>query len=163
VLLGAVGIDLLGLGVAVVPAGGIGAIARWLRLYWAYDIPALAIFDRDQSDDADWSKRAELLATLREERHEYERLVQQGQPVSIGNAYVVMVKNFEVAMRALFPQVYEAHEQAVRSELGSASKPLVAREACRRLASEPSYAGWGSLRASAATLSSLVGRASNVT
>lgn len=86
VLLGAVGADLLGLGVAVVPAGGIGAIARWLRLYWAYDIPALAIFDRDQSDDVDWSKRAELLATLREERDDYERLVQQGQPISMGNA-----------------------------------------------------------------------------
>lgn len=49
-LLAAVQFDVLEHGLAIVAAGGIGAIARWLRLYWAFEIPAFAIFDRDSQE-----------------------------------------------------------------------------------------------------------------
>jgi putative ATP-dependent endonuclease of OLD family len=156
VLLSAVGSDPLELGISVVSAGGIGAIARWLRLYWAYGIPAIAIFDRDQRDDADWAKRAELLTTLGEDRRSYEELVGKGGAISIGRRYAVMSRDFEGAMRAAFPTIYASNEEAVRNELGAASKPLVAREACRRLALNRSLPGWTVVQELAEMVASLV-------
>ena len=155
ILLSAVGTDPLELGIAVIPAGGIGGIARWLRLYSAYEIPAMAIFDLDSSDDRDGLKRAELLNTLGEEPYRYQALVTAGAPIAVREGYAVFSEDFERAMRVLFPEVYAHHEEAAGAELGT-TKPLVARAACRRLAGELALPGWENLKPLASAVANLV-------
>jgi putative ATP-dependent endonuclease of OLD family len=139
-LLEGVGVDVPELGVDIVSAGGIGGIARWLRLYWAYGIPAFAIFDRDTREDASGARRADLLVTLSEAPDDYTAALADGAPVTVQDGYAVFTNDFETALRSLFPE-YRGYEAEAATLLGS-SKQLVAREACRRLRDLPGAPGW---------------------
>lgn len=141
-LLLACGVDVLKAGIAVVSAGGIGSIGRWVRLYSAYGIPTFAVFDADSRDDSDGMKRADLLASLGEDPG---RWVALEDPLVASDAYAVMNPDFEGALRCLFPDSYEDFEEEARQKLGT-SKPIVAREACRRLVEDPNLGGWSALR-----------------
>lgn len=52
-------------GIAVIPAGGVGNIAKWWRLFTAYEIPCYVIFDNDAKDRKKVEARQELLRTLK--------------------------------------------------------------------------------------------------
>jgi putative ATP-dependent endonuclease of OLD family len=133
-LLDAAGLDLLALGIAVIPAGGVGAIARWLRLYGAYGIPCFAFFDSDSKDDPDGSRRHDLLLALGEDEAAYAESVRDLEGLLVADGYAVFCPDFELALRSMLSG-YDDLEEAARAEVG-ATKPLVAREACRRLGIE---------------------------
>lgn len=152
VLLRACGVDVLKLGVAVLSAGGIGSISRWIRLYSAYDIPVYAIFDLDSKDDDDGAKQADLLQSLGEDPGSWSSTE---DAVAVSETYTIMNPDFETALRTVFPGVYEAHEEHARQALGS-SKPIVAREASCRLAEDAALDGWQVLRGLADAVASLI-------
>lgn len=142
ILLEACGLDVLKAGIAVVSAGGVGSIARWVRLYAAYGIPTFAVFDADSNDDMDGVKRGDLLTSLSEDPGEWEA---PGKPVAISDTYAVMNPDFESALRAVFPDTYAALEEEGRLQLGS-GKPIVAREACKRLTQIKELDGWTAIQ-----------------
>lgn len=151
-LLEACGVDVLKAGIAVVSAGGIGSIARWVRLYTAYGIPTYAVFDADSDDDRDGVKRADLLRSLGQDLAAWEVPI---RPITVSETYAIMNPDFETALRALFPESYEGFEQDARQRLGS-NKPIVAREACKRLAGIRGMDGWAALQAFADSIRTLV-------
>lgn len=152
ILLEACGVDVLKAGIAVVSAGGIGSIARWVRLYTAYQIPTFAAFDADSHDDKDGVKRADLLTSLGRDPASWEV---PGEPISASETYAVMNPDFETALRALFPDAYAAFEGEARQKLGS-NKPIVAREACKRLAGVRELDGWTALQMLADSIRALL-------
>lgn len=140
-LLRACGWDPVEHGVAIVAAGGIGSIARWHRLYAAFDLPTYVICDSDSRDDPDGRKRTELLATLSIPQSSYEAALVEGLPIVHLGGLTVLDKDFESAMRAVFPDEYEAREATTAEALGTA-KPIVARQASAELALSPDLDGW---------------------
>jgi putative ATP-dependent endonuclease of OLD family len=153
-LLNATGTDVLELGIAIVSAEGIGAIARWLRLYWAYQVPAMALFDRDSRDDPHGTRRDELLRTLGVTQGDYLKELSEGQPLFVCDAYAVFTTDFESAMRGMFAE-YASLEDQARQVLGT-PKPLVAREACRLLRDDMTSAGWTDIEALGSAIQKLV-------
>lgn len=151
-LLEACGVDVLKAGVAVVSAGGIGSIARWVRLYTAYGIPTYVVFDADSKDDKDGVKRADLLTSLGENPAAW---VVPDEASVVTGTYCVMAPDFETALRAMFPDVYAGFEEKARQTLGS-NKPIVAREACKHLAGVPELNGWTALRVLADSIRALL-------
>jgi putative ATP-dependent endonuclease of OLD family len=123
-LLDAAGLDLLALGIAVIPAGGVGAIARWLRLYEAYGIPCFAVFDSDSKDDPDGSRRRDLLLALGADEAAYAESVRDLEGLLVADGYAVFCPDFELALRSMLSG-YDDLEEAAKAEVG-ATKPLVA-------------------------------------
>lgn len=152
ILLRASGVDVLKLGIAVLSAGGIGSIGRWIRLYSAYGIPVFALFDVDSNDDDDGAKRADLLTSLGEDPDSWSA---PEAAVVVSEGYAVMNPDFETALRAIFPGAYEAYEEVARQTLGS-SKPIVAREACRQLTEDTALEGWQTLQGLADAVATLI-------
>jgi putative ATP-dependent endonuclease of OLD family len=160
VLLRAVGLDPLAEGIAVVNAGGIGAISRWLRLYGAFGIPAYAVFDSDSRDDPQGVKRADLLMTLSVSAGDYSALVQGVDELAIAARYAVFTPDFERVIRSLFPADYEALEEDARSRLGT-GKPLVARSACAALSERTELPGWDMIRSLAQAIGAMTGQSAS--
>lgn len=152
-LLRAVNLNVLECGVAMVSAGGIGGIARWLRLYRAYGLPCYVMFDRDSKDDPEGGKRADLFRALGEE-DAYDDVASATSPLFVTQSYAVAVADFEGAIRALF-STYEECEAKARAA-GAVSKPLVAREACKMLRKDAEATGWTSIRELAEALSAIL-------
>ena len=152
ILLEARGVDVLKAGIAVVSAGGIGSIARWVRLYTAYKIPTFAVFDADSNDDKDGVKRADLLTSLGQDPTAWKA---PEEPIAVSGTYAVMNPDFETALRVVFPDVYAGFEEEARQKLGS-NKPIVAREACKRLSEMQEIEGWTALQALAETIRALL-------
>jgi putative ATP-dependent endonuclease of OLD family len=152
-LLGA-GLDVLECGIAVVSAGGIGGIARWLRLYRAYGLPCYVTFDRDTKDDKEGVKRADLLRVLGEDVGSYEMALEGAGSLVVTSDYAVAVADFEESLRSLFPNYSDFEAQAKMA--GAVSKPLVAREACKALRRDLDASGWASIRELADAISTIL-------
>jgi putative ATP-dependent endonuclease of OLD family len=95
------GLDVLGEGIAVVPVGGIGNLSRWWRFFRAYGIPVFVLIDSDSSDDASGARRADLAKTLKVPLTALT--ASDGDGLVIGEGHAVLVEDFEVALRSLFP------------------------------------------------------------
>jgi putative ATP-dependent endonuclease of OLD family len=129
VYLAAVGLDCAKEGVAIVPAGGKGNLAKWWRLFTAYKIPTYIIFDNDREDDTDGRKRLDALRTIGEADPDE---VLSETDFRIENGYAVFGSNFEVCLRSVFTS-YEGLEDEARQFLNTNSKPLIARYVARKL------------------------------
>lgn len=138
VLLQKAGLDLLAHGVALVPVGGVGNLARWWRFFRAYDIPTFVLLDRDSRDDSSGARKQDLANTLGVELDELTPDVADG--IVVMESCAVMVSNFEHALRALFTS-YSDLETRGRERLGT-SKPLLARYVAERLDPLQEDAGW---------------------
>lgn len=141
VLLRRAGVDVLGEGIAVIPVGGIGNLARWWRFFRAYEIPCFVVLDRDSPDDASGARRLDLAATLNVEPGLLSPDAADG--FVVGEGYAVCVDDLERALRATFPD-YSELEARGRERLGS-SKPLIARYAVERLDAD-SETGWDAVQ-----------------
>jgi putative ATP-dependent endonuclease of OLD family len=159
-LLAACDVDPLASGIAVVNAGGIGSISRWVRLYRAFGIPTYAIFDCDSGDDATGAKRADLLATLGADPEAYDSLVDGGDDLIVGPTFAVLRPDFEGCLRSLFPDDYESFEADARRDLGT-GKPLVARSACAALRDRMDLPGWASIGTLADAVAAIVDQPSD--
>jgi putative ATP-dependent endonuclease of OLD family len=146
VYLEAVGLDINGEGIAIVPVMGKGNLPKWWRLFTAYNIPTYVTFDNDDSDDDKQNKRTELLKTISipDTRHKY---ILEHDDWLIEDIFSVFGKNFEECMRVLFSDYADLEKQAWQS-VGS-SKPLVARSVAEKLKAGgqgTNDAGWEKFR-----------------
>lgn len=144
VYLEGVGLDCSANGVAIVPVGGKGSLAKWWRLFTAYGLPVYVIFDNDTTEDREGTKRQDILQTLGEVNLAGALRLADLQ---IRDNYAVFGSNFERCLRALFAN-YAELEAAARDFLKSDSKPLLARHVARELARnvEAGGAGWDRFR-----------------
>jgi len=132
VLLERAGLDLLAHGIAIVPVEGVTNLAKWIRLYRAYEIPVYAIFDSD-SDQASAHElaatvQADILMALGVEPGEPEL----NAPIGVRATHAVIDPNFEGAIRHLFPNEYERLDAEAVAQVGRA-KQLRARWIARNL------------------------------
>ena len=136
--LSALGFDCYEKGVAVISVGGKGNIARFWRLFTAFELPVYVIFDNDAGDDPSGKKRTEILQTL----GTTEILdVISADDIIIADKYTVFGKDFETSLRKSFEaDRYEDIEREAREFMGIAPdnksdcKPLVARYVASKLA-----------------------------
>lgn len=146
----ALGYDCYEKGVAVIPVDGKGNLARFWRLFTAYEIPVYVIFDNDAGDDSTGSKRGELLKTLGVS--DTDELLEETN-LRIEGKYTVFGKDFETTLRKLFSpefDTYEDLEVEAREFIGIAPdnksdcKPLVARYVAEKLSAGVSFEkdGW---------------------
>ncbi len=135
-------------GVAVISVDGKGNLARFWRLFTAYEIPVYVIFDNDARDDSGASKRVELLKTLGVSD---ATEILKGTDLLIEEKYTVFGKDFETTLREIFKSdSYEELEKEAREFIGIAPdnksdcKPLVARYVAEKLAEGVSFGkdGW---------------------
>jgi putative ATP-dependent endonuclease of OLD family len=161
-LLRRLGCDLVRLGIALIPVGGITNLAKWVRYFRAHDLTVYPIFDSDSAKSGSEAERAKAARAdlfgalgLEGDRDWYDRVA---GPVGVHPDFAVMDADFETALRAAFGQEYIDLEGKGRESLGNA-KPLIARYVARSL-SDPSVAsnGWDSLRPLAERLDQLVGK-----
>jgi len=129
VLLRRLGLETSRHGISVIPVGGKGSLARWWRLFTAYDIPTFVLFDNDGNDDREGTKRKDILDTVglderaRAELLGADSLVVRPDVAAFGSDY-------ERTMRATSSD-YEALEDQAAERVGS-SKALKARWVAER-------------------------------
>lgn len=131
VYLGKAGVDLLRRGVAVIPVMGKGNLAKWWRFFVAYGLPTYVIFDNDDAHDDDGRKRKDALATIGLPEDEIEPLL-ASEAWSVADSYSIFGEDFEATLRGAFAGYEEIEAEAI-AELGSDSKPLVAKYVADRL------------------------------
>lgn len=130
VLLRKHGVELAKLGVAVVPVGGKGNLAKWWRLFGAYEIPTFVIFDNDSNEDGSGRFRRDALTTIGVDAVEQDELLGASALV-VRPVLAVFGKDFEHTMRDLVPGYVHLEEQG-RKVVG-ANKPLLARWVAERI------------------------------
>jgi putative ATP-dependent endonuclease of the OLD family len=143
-----VGLDVIKEGVAVIPVMGVGNLAKWVRLFSAYEIPVFVIFDNDSEEDADGYRRDDLFTALELEEDVAQRLL-NATGFDIEPSIAVVGTNFEQTLRRLFGDEYEAKErEAVTNyRLGrDASKPLVGRFIAEGIDPEQNSPAWDQMQ-----------------
>lgn len=118
------------LGVAVVPVGGKGNLAKWKRLFEGYQIPCYVVLDNDPEDDRTTSKRRDALSSLRVSTEAQDGLLTSSDWLVESN-FALFGADFERTLRDFFPQ-YSALEEQARGS-GIETKPFVARWVAQRL------------------------------
>ncbi len=135
-------------GIAVIPVGGKGNLARFWRLFSAYELPVYVIFDNDSDDDKKGNKRNELLATLGATD---AKSILDEQGLRIESSFSVFGNDFETTLRNIFSsENYEDIEKEARDFIGidpdnkNDCKPLVARFVAEKLSVKVDYMsdGW---------------------
>ncbi|MFD3405378.1 ATP-dependent endonuclease [Kribbella sp. NPDC058693] len=141
-LLRLVDFDPLRRGVAVVGVGGIGSLAKWIRLFTALGTPVYCIFDTDTdktgSDAADLLiKRTDIFRALGESTQGAEIANLSTDSVHVEKNYATLRDNFEVAINTLFGTSWSDKYAESAAVVGASSKPLRARYTARELKSMP--------------------------
>jgi len=126
-----VGLDVLREGIAIIPVMGKGNLAKWWRFFRAFGLAVYVIFDNDDAHDADGRKRTDALKTIGLPDEEIEPLL-GSEEWAVADGYSIFGADFEATLRFFFPGYEELEEQA-SAELGSDSKPLIAKYVADRL------------------------------
>lgn len=134
----ALGYDCYEKGIAIIPVDGKGNLARFWRLFSAYEISIYVIFDNDEEDDQSGSKRQEILKTLGISESDE---ILGSTDLQIKDKFTVFGKDFETTLRNIFgTHGYEELEREARDFIGidpnnkKDCKPLVARHVAEKLA-----------------------------
>jgi len=130
IYLEAVGLDTRREGIAIIPVQGKGNIAKWWRLFTAFEIPVYVIFDNDKDDDEDGKKRRDILNTIGVANHNDFLKVTD---IQIQNQFAIFGNDYETCMRNLFDH-YSEYESQARDLIDSGAKPFTARFVARKLA-----------------------------
>lgn len=114
-------------GLAIIPVGGVGNLAKWLRLFGAYDIPTYAVFDNDTTDDGSGNRRRDLLVTLGVPEGQHEDVMTTDE-LRVEQGWTVMGVDFEACLEKYFGTDYTDLDNEVKETFpSSAGKPLRAR------------------------------------
>jgi len=130
-----VGLNCVKEGIAVIAVHGVGNLAKWWRFFTAFGIPVYPIFDNDASDDADKTKRSDLLTALGLDGKKQASLLATTEWL-VGPNVSVFGNNFEECLLVVLGQEYQALEQEAQKKFGLSaqqSKPLVARYVAERV------------------------------
>lgn len=141
-----VGLDVLREGIDIIGVGGKGELAKWWRLFTAYNIPCYFCFDNDAEDDDKGNKRRDFLKTMKFEDIHQGRILQTEEWI-VEDKFCFFGKDFEDTFRKSFTK-YNEIEGDIKKELGD-SKPLVAREVAKKLSIDnydKNDVGWEKLK-----------------
>src|SRR5690606_4169071 len=116
-----------------------GSIAKWRRLFSAYEIPIYIIFDNDPSDDTTGSKRIDALQSVGVQDEDAAGVIESTDWL-VEDKYCVFGTDFEICLRASFNS-YEDLEAEAR-ETGVTTKPFVARYVAEKLTVDNEHDGW---------------------
>lgn len=119
-------------GVAVIPVGGKGNLAKWQRLFAAYGVPTYVVFDNDPGDDDRAVRRRDALSALGVSKDAAEQVLGLGNDAwLVEDSFCVFGDEFEAGLRAHF-ETYATLEEQARDE-GAEGKPFLARAVALRL------------------------------
>lgn len=126
--------------ISIIPVFGKGNLTKWWRFFNAYEIPVFVIFDNDNEDDKDCSRRKDILKTLN-----VDQILSITEVTDWLNfdKFSVFGMNFETTMRSHFPD-YSTIEQNAREIFGP-SKPLIARYVAEKINLEIGSIGYKKL------------------
>jgi putative ATP-dependent endonuclease of OLD family len=132
------GYDVLRLGVALIPVGGVGNLAKWYRLFTIMQILTFPIFDTDSDktgrENVERERdRRDLLSALGE-NPDLANLLNES-PLYIGEKFAAFNSNFEAAMTTIIPTRWLQLTQTSKEFVGD-SKPLQARYAAKKLSQQ---------------------------
>lgn len=127
------GLDTLREGVAVIPVGGLGNLAKWFRLFTAFGIPCYSVFDTDsnltgQKAVQPAAQRADLFAAMG-----VGIPALTADPLFVAQDYATFDETFEPGVKALLGAPWEALYEESAAVVGEGTKPLRARYAAERL------------------------------
>lgn len=118
-------------GVAFISVLGKGNLAKWWRLFNAFNYPVYIIFDNDAKEDEDGVRRRDALRTVGlNDDLAIEDLISR-QDWIVEDNYFIFGGNFEQIMNLSFSE-YAALEIEAKSLFGK-SKPLVARHVAEKI------------------------------
>ncbi len=117
-------------GVAVLPVGGKGNLAKWYRLYCAYEFSVYVVFDNDPKDDATGAKRRDALTAVGIPAAACDGLIATTDWV-VETTYTIFGRNFEETLRAWFPLYGQLEAEARHADIES--KPFIAKWVAERL------------------------------
>jgi putative ATP-dependent endonuclease of OLD family len=126
----AVGLDTKREGIVIIPVQGKGNIAKWWRLFTAFEIPVYVIFDNDTDDDESGVKRRDILNTIGTTNNDGLLGVTD---IQIDDKFAIFGKDYETCMRNLF-DCYSEYESQAQELIDSGAKPFTARFVARKLA-----------------------------
>lgn len=144
IYLGKAGLDNHREGIAIVPVGGVGNLAKWWRLFTAFDIPCYVVLDNDHKSDTRGDRRSNLLETLGIDEREREGIMESEDWI-VADSYCVFGGDFETILRNVFAPYYTELENEAREEFeltGEGLKPLLARHVAKRLQFDEDAEGW---------------------
>ncbi len=147
------GLDVVREGIAIIPVMGKGNLAKWWRLFTAYNIPVYVIFDNDSKDDSQAQHRKDLLATLQVPDPSDLEMVLTTDELIIRHSFAVFGQNFEKCAARIFGPDYNKIEADAQAQFGN-SKPIVARYIADNL--PMNNPGWERIRKLAERLRNLV-------
>jgi putative ATP-dependent endonuclease of the OLD family len=130
IYLDAVGLDTLKNGIAVIGVGGKGNLAKWWRLFTAYQIPTFICFDNDAGDDSAGTKRKDALKATGIPEADLAQLLTL-EDWNINERFCVFGRNFERTMRNSFSS-YTQIEAEENLRLGD-SKPILAKNVAKKI------------------------------
>lgn len=139
----AMGLDITQEGIEIIGVQGKGNLAKWWRLFTLYRIPTFICFDNDAKFDDTGIHRKDSLRAIGIPDEQVEPLL-KSTDWNISDNFCVFGVDFERTMRESFPE-YAEIEKKMKSELGTASKHIVARETARQL-SKNECKGWEMIR-----------------
>lgn len=139
-------------GVAIIPVGGKGNLAKWKRIFEAYLIPCYVVFDNDTKDDRRGEKRRDALRSLAVPEEKQANFMNTPDWIVTSN-YCVFGRNYEENLRDEFPG-YTALEEDAKNE-GVEAKPFIARWVAEKILLEPNHPGAQKLQAMIAAVSAL--------
>jgi putative ATP-dependent endonuclease of the OLD family len=149
-----VGLDASKQGIAVIPVHGKGNLAKWRRLFTAYDIPCYVIFDNDgASEDNKGTRRRDALTSVGVTDTDVQEAYIKATDWIIDEQFAVFGSGFEQVLRGLFPK-YKTLENEGR-EAGVDSKPFLARYVAEHLPVDKS-SGWEQMKALKDALETLI-------
>ncbi len=153
ILLRKAGLDTVKRGIAVIPVSGKGNLAKWWRFFTAFGLPAYVVFDNDGKNDKAGVRRQDVLTTLEVPEDQIAaRLDEEGWLVE--SSYSIFGVDFESTLRDVLPGYKEIEDEA-REELGSDSKPLIAKYVAERIEVGGKGEGSKTLKALAAAIRAL--------
>lgn len=130
--------------IAILPVHGKGNIAKWWRLFTAFEIPVYIIFDNDTDDDPSGNKRKDILRTI--DKDSDEETLLQINDIYIDDNFTIFGKDFEDCMRNLFKK-YTDYEAQAQELIDSGAKPFTARFVAQKLSEDDGTGnGWEKIR-----------------
>ena len=112
IYLQAVGLEAKKEGVAVIPVNGKGNLAKWWRLFTAFNIPVYIIFDNDKDDDDTGMHRKDILKTIG--AHEQIDRLLKVSDIHIDGKFAIFGTDFETSFRKAFAKYKEVKVLAER-------------------------------------------------
>lgn len=142
-------------GIAVIPVGGKGNLAKWYRMFTAYGIPCYIVFDHDDKKDRSREQSKDIACALGVTDEEFEKCAEQDE-WTVSDRYTIFRKDYETAMRSCFKKYKELEQKA--EQQGISGKQLRAKFVAAKMERDVEEEGWKKVEQMKVAIGKLVGK-----